>query len=229
MKETDLHLPLKRFLESQGYSVNCEVNNCDIVARKDGDVVVIEMKTRLSVALLAQANLRKELTDSVYVAVPFSQEKKWTRNYRSIKKLLRTLEIGLIAVYFMKKKTRVEILLHPHPFVKRKSKKKLRAVISEIQGRYTELNVSGSSGSAEKITSYRLEAIKIASALEKCGESSPKKLREMGCFEKTQKILQNNFYGWFDRMSKGLYVLNDSGKKALRRYEPLISQRNEKG
>ncbi|MBN2362850.1 hypothetical protein JXL83_01825 [candidate division WOR-3 bacterium] len=227
MKETDLHSPLKRFLESQGYSVNCEVNNCDIVARKDGEIVVVEMKTRLSVALLAQANLRKEITDSVYVAVPVSSEKKWTRNYRSVRKLLRTLEIGLIAVYFMKKKTRVEILLQPLPFAKRKSKKKLRAVLNEIHGRYAELNVSGSSGSAEKITSYRLEAIKIASALEKCGESSPKKLREMGCFEKTQRVLHNNFYGWFDRKSKGLYILNDSGKKALRRYETLISLRNE--
>lgn len=32
MKESDLYLPLKRFLESQNYEVKGEVENCEVVA-----------------------------------------------------------------------------------------------------------------------------------------------------------------------------------------------------
>ena len=34
MKETDLYLPLKKFLEKQDYEVKAEVENCDVVAVK---------------------------------------------------------------------------------------------------------------------------------------------------------------------------------------------------
>ncbi|MBN1620519.1 hypothetical protein JW890_07330 [candidate division WOR-3 bacterium] len=221
MKETELHLPLKNFLEKRGYSVNCEVNNCDIVARKDGELIVVETKTRLSLSLLAQANLRKELTDSVYIAVPFLGGKS-LKNYKNVRKLLRRLEIGLIAVYMKKKKTSVDVILHPLPYAGRKSKKKIRAVISEIEGRHAELNVSGSPGGTPKMTSYRLEALKIASLLHGAGESTPKKLLSMGCSEKTYSILYNNFYGWFERKGRGVYKINSSGEKALAVYKKVL-------
>ncbi len=222
MKETELHLPLKNFFEKRGYSVNCEVNNCDIVARKEGDLIVVETKTRLSLSLVAQANLRKELTDSVYVAVPFLGGKS-LRNYKNVRKLLRRLEIGLIAVHIGKKKTSVDVILHPLPYARRKSGKKIRAVISEIEGRHTEFNISGSPGGTPKMTSYRLEALKIVSLLQKNGESTPKKLLVMGCSEKTQSILYNNFYGWFERKSRGVYKLSDSGEKAHAAYKNTLA------
>ncbi len=34
MKESDLYLPLKKFLEKQNYTVKAEVKNCDVVAIK---------------------------------------------------------------------------------------------------------------------------------------------------------------------------------------------------
>ena len=45
MKESDLYLPLKRFLESQNYEVKGEVQDCDVVAvRGEEAPVVVELK-----------------------------------------------------------------------------------------------------------------------------------------------------------------------------------------
>ena len=32
------------------------------------------------------------------------------------------------------------------------------------------------------------------------------------------KILQHNVYGWFDRAERGVYVLTDAGRAALKRW-----------
>ena len=32
------------------------------------------------------------------------------------------------------------------------------------------------------------------------------------------KILLDNFYGWFDRAERGVYLLNDAGHAALKRW-----------
>jgi hypothetical protein len=63
IKETDLYFPLKYYLEKQGYTVNSEVHNCDIVARKNDELVIIELKKHFSVSLLAQVLIRKQITD----------------------------------------------------------------------------------------------------------------------------------------------------------------------
>ena len=45
MKEADLYLPLKRFLESQGYEVKGEVQDCDVLAVRGTEaLVVVELK-----------------------------------------------------------------------------------------------------------------------------------------------------------------------------------------
>ncbi len=76
MKETELGKPIETWLEKQGYSVSCEVKNCDIVARKADELLIVELKTRFCLDLVYQAVNRKNLTDSVYVAVPVQQGRK---------------------------------------------------------------------------------------------------------------------------------------------------------
>ena len=45
MKESDLYLPLKRFLESQNYEVKGEVQDCDVVAMRAKEApVIVELK-----------------------------------------------------------------------------------------------------------------------------------------------------------------------------------------
>ena len=71
MKESDLYLPLKRFLEAQDYEVKGEVNDCDVVAVRGREApVVVELKRALTLDVVLQAVARLSLTTKVYIAVP---------------------------------------------------------------------------------------------------------------------------------------------------------------
>ena len=224
MDETDLFPPVKTYLEHQGYSVHSEVKNCDIVARKGDELLVVELKTSLTMKLLTQAAKRKEITDSVYIAVPVAGGKLYPGGNPEVKLLLRRLEIGLILIRTMKRKLRIEIALHPLPFTQRKSGKKHRAIIREIDGRYAEFNTAGEPAAGGKIFAYRQEALRIAAVLRDSGEMSPKQLRELGCSGKTQEILAKNLYGWFERVERGIYRLHPAGNRALQVYAEAVEK-----
>lgn len=222
MKETDLYSSVADYLEHQGYQVNSEVKHCDITALKGDDLIIVELKTRFSLALVYQALERKKLTPSVYVAIPVTSAKPTPPNYKSVKSLLRKLEVGLILVRFLKNKKRVEVVLHPTAYEQKKSPKRRKSIIREIEGRYGEFNQGGSDNSVEKITTYKQEAIRIAWFLRE-GDLTPKELRERGCGAKTQQILAANFYGWFNRVKRGLYSLDPAGLEALESYKEITA------
>lgn len=220
MKEEDLYKPLQTYLEKQGYTVRAEVKDCDLIAVKGDEMSIVELKTRVTTTLLTQAARRKDICDSVYIAVPILPAKKCLPNHKGIVHLLRRLEVGLILVRFMKTKIRVEVVLHPVPFEKRMRRRKQAAILREINGRYGEFNKGGIPSVKEKITAYKQESIKIGFLLRDSGPQSPKNLRERGTrADKTQTILSKNFYGWFDKQSRGIYQLNKAGEEALDRYE----------
>ncbi len=218
MKESELFDPIKRYLQGQGYSVHAEVKHCDIVARKHDELVLIELKNSINLNLLVQAAERKELSDSVYIAVPVPVGKQVPPNFKRIKKLLRRLEIGCILVDFLKTKTKVRIELHPLPFTERSAYQRKRAILREIDGRYAEFNKGGEPVAAEKITAYKQEALRIAHYLQQYGSASPAELRQSGTSEKTQTILSKNVYGWFERERRGVYRLHPYGREALAHY-----------
>ncbi|MBN1797353.1 MAG: hypothetical protein JW822_02170 [Spirochaetales bacterium] len=222
IKETDLYNPLKCYLENQGYKINSEVNNCDIVATKGDELIIIELKTRFTISLVAQAVKRKQITDSVYVAVALPQGKNHLPSFANARLILRKLEIGLILVNFLKTKTKVEIIFHPKEYIKKRQHKKRIAIIKEIEGRYAEFNLGGSPVKHERISAYKQETIRIACLLKDRGMLSPKKLRGLGTSMKTQSILSNNVYGWFDRVERGTYILNKAGSLALKKYSHVI-------
>jgi hypothetical protein len=215
MKETELDEPVRKWLEKQGYSVSCEVKNCDIVARKDDELLIVELKTRFSLDLVYQAVNRKNLTDSVYVAVPVKIGKKTIPRYKDVKKLLARLEVGLILVRFLKTKTRVEIISHPSKYAPRRAGRRRESIIREIDGRYSEFNKAGSAVIDRRISAYKQQALVTAYLLKSKGPLSPAAIRKLGGGAKTQQILAGNVYGWFDRISRGVYKLNDAGLTAM--------------
>ncbi len=220
IKESDLYDPLKVYLENQGYILGAEVQDCDLVALKGDEMVIVELKTSVTLSLVIQAARRKDICDSVYIAVPLGQGKKSLPNGKGLKNLLRKLEVGLIVVRFMKTKTRVEVLLHPSPYEKRYRRRKQAAILREMDGRYGEFHKGGITTREERITAYRQECIRLASLLKRRGETSPAELKkESARPDKVQPILANNLYGWFDRVSRGVYRVNDTGLTALERYE----------
>lgn len=222
MKETELDEPVRKWLEKQGYTVSCEVKHCDIVARKDDELLIVELKTRFSLDLVYQAVNRKNLTDSVYVAVPVKTGKKTIPHYKDVKKLLARLEVGLILVRFLKTKIRVEIVSHPVKYISRKAHRRRDSIIREIDGRYSEFNKAGSAVVDRQISAYKQQALVTAFLLKTQGPLSPSAIRKSGGGAKTQRILSGNVYGWFDKVSRGVYSLNEAGLIALDNYSDVL-------
>lgn len=220
MTESELFEPVKQYLEDNGYEVQAEVNGCDVTAISGDDLIVIELKTAVNLRLLVQATQRQRLADSVYVAIPRPETGMRMKRWRQTVHLLRRLELGLIVVSLGAKETQIQVIHHPIPLERRKNRKNRRALLREISGRSGSYN-SGGVSKQTIMTAYRESCIFIACCLERFGPSSPAALRAIGTGPKTQSILYNNHYGWFERIDKGVYSLHPTGQSALGEYEEI--------
>ena len=222
LKETDLYRPIADFLADLGYTVRGEVKGCDLTAVLDDELIVVELKLSMNLTLLVQATQRQRVADSVYVAVPRPKGGIHTPNWRHICHLLRRLELGLILVSFTRKKPRIEVVFHPQPLERQKNTKARRSIIKEAEGRTADFNTGGST-KKKLMTAYRENSLQIACFLEQLGAASPKQLRELGTGGKTQSILAKNFYGWFERVDKGIYSLTPQGQKEMANFPELAN------
>ena len=226
MKESDLYAPVRDYLIAQGYHVRGEVHHCDLTAVRDGAAVVVELKRALNIELLTQAVQRQRVSASVYVAVPRPSGKEHSPRWRGIRRLLRQLEIGLIWVSFQGAQPHVDVVAHPLPFDRKRNRRAERALIEEAENRGAD--TPGGVTRRTLLTAYRENALLIALALQRRGAQSPKALRAMGTGPKTQSILYNNVYGWFQRVGHGLYALKPAGEKALESYASLVPALEER-
>lgn len=228
--EVDLYNPVKEYFTQQGYDVHGEVNECDVAAVKEQVLVIVELKLSLSLDLLIQATKRQRLTNEVYVAIPKPKINFRSKKWKDICHLVRRLELGLILVTFLEDDARSEIVFPPTTFDRKKSmqrnKKKRNAMLTEIEGRLGDYNIGGSS-QTKIMTAYKENCIHIACCLLQAGPLSPKTLREMGTGEKTLTILNKNYYGWFDRIRRGTYMISDAGKGELHEFPDLFNHYHE--
>lgn len=225
--ETDLYKPIYQYLSEQGYKVCSEVKDCDVTAVKDEELIIIEMKTNFNATLLIQAVQRQKAADLVYIAIPKPKKAGFSKQWKDMCYLVKRLELGLIVINFKNNINAVEVVFHPGPYAYRKNKNMRNSIIKEINGRYKDYNEGGST--RKKImTAYKEASIYIACCLESYGSLSPKKLRELGTSEKTQSILSKNFYGWFNRVVKGVYELTEDGLKVLEEYSELAEHYRNK-
>jgi hypothetical protein len=218
--ETDLYQPVHDYLVARGYTVRSEVRDCDIAAVKGDALVVIELKRSLTLALLAQAIKRQQLTDAVYLAIPRpANRRKWVRQSKDVRLLLRRLELGLLLVADRS----VEVVFHPLPAERQRRKGKRRVVLEEIGSRSGDYNQGGSTR-CKLVTAYRENAVQIAACLSALGPRTPAQLRALGTGPKTLAILYRNVYGWFERQDRGLYALGARGCEALADYPELAAR-----
>ena len=134
--------------------------------------------------------------------------------------LLRRLEVGLLVVDLEGDESEVEVILHPLPYQRQRSKNRERQIISEMAGRSGDFNEGGSVGK-ELMTAYRESAIYIACALDEFGPQTAVQLRKRGAAPKARSIMYSNFYGWFDRIAVGVYSITPKGCEELKRYTEL--------
>jgi len=229
IQETDLYMPVREHLERLGYAVRSEVKDCDITAVKEDELIIVELKTTFNLKLLAQAVKRQRAADSVYVAIPRPKGGKRTAAWRDMCGLLRRLELGLIIVSLTsgtkKDKPGIEVVMHPESFDRARSmqvgKRKRRSIIKEAEARYGEYNTGGSS-KRKLMTVYRENSIHIACCFIKHGQLSPAQLKKLGTGPKTSSILGKNFYGWFQRISKGKYEILPAAHEFLHEFPEIV-------
>ena len=218
--EEELYAPVRDYLKSLGFEVKAEVEHCDCVAVKDGNILIVELKRGLTIELLIQAVKRQKIADSVFVAVPKPKINTFSKKWKDICNLLRRLELGLILVSKKNDEYSVEVPIDPLPFDFRKSryaaKKKRVMLMGEFKNRTSDKNVGGCKGK-KIMTAYREQTVNIANYIIKNGPSSASNLSSAG-FEhkKAYSILYKNYYGWFAKEEKGIYKVTDKCLKEIK-------------
>lgn len=224
-KETDLCGPLRDYLAARGYAVRSEVRGLDVVAERDGEALVFELKRSLTLSLVAQAVDRQRAFSSVYVVVPHPGDRIRSKDWRAECRLLRRLELGLVTVDYSRdlRDPQVEVAFHPTPFQRGMRKDVKRAVLAEMRGRSADYNQGGSTRT-KIVTAYRENAIRIACCLDVLGPLTPARLRELGAAPNTGSALRSNFYKWFSRVAYGTYALTDRGRQEIKAYPELVAR-----
>lgn len=223
--EVDLYRPIQNYFIQREYEVYGEVNHCDLIAVKENELIIVELKLNLSVELLIQATKRQRLSENVYIAIPKPNYSLHSKKWKNILYLIRRLELGLIIVTFQKSKGQVDIKITPSHFDRKKSMQMSRnekeRLLNEIKGRNGDHNIGGSN-KTKIMTAYKESCIHIACCLERFGPLSPKALRTIGTGNKTLSILNKNYYGWFTRIKRGTYSISEVGKKEVKEYPQLV-------
>ena len=208
--ESDLYAPVKALLEGQGYNVKGEVRGCDVVGVRGSDPpLIVELKRVFGLGLVLQGVDRLALSDLVYLAVG-----AWPKNMRSVKKLCRRLGLGLIVVV----KERADIVFDPMPYAPRKNKRKTSRLLGEHARRVGDPNQGGSSSKVILMTAYRQAALRCAASLAANGPMKVAALRATCDAPNAGSILRDDFYGWFERVERGVYVLTPKGRRGLELY-----------
>lgn len=222
--EHELFGLIKEYLESLEFTVKAEVNDVDIVGVKDDLLVLVEMKTSLNIPLIAQGIKRNKLSEVVYLAIP-KPSLKVLRSKLFKDKCLVVKHLGLGLMFVDVKNDTCEVLFDPSTRAIRKTKKKRAKLLREFSLRKTAHNTGGVSR-RKIITAYRELAL-LALDFLKDGEKTTKEMREYTKGKKVTDILQKNYYGWFERVSRGRYQMTDKGEAALKEYDHVIAEIKE--
>jgi len=216
IRETDLYLPVKRLLEAQGYTVKGEVGAADVVAlREDDDPVIVELKAGFSLSLFHQAIQRQALTDAVYVAVPQGSGRASYKALVENRKLCRRLGLGLITVRLSD--GFVEIHCDPEPYRPRQSKPRKSRLLREFARLVGDPN-NGGATRRNLVTGYRQEALRCLSLLDVEGPLKASEVAGRTCIAHARRLMADNHYGWFERVSTGIYALSPKGVSAVEEY-----------
>jgi hypothetical protein len=178
------------------------------------------MKLSANITLIYQAMERQAAAAEVYVAIPRPKNMR-AAAFRSLRKLLKRLEIGLILVTLDSAVSRAEIDIFAD--AKPRDNKKTETIRHEVLRRTADS--TGGTNKGKINTAYRERCIQIACLLEANGAMTGKDLVAQGCEKGANNILRANYYGWFEKREKAVYMLTELGKSYLEenKTEPLVA------
>ncbi len=220
--ETALYLPVKAFLEAAGYTVKGEIGGCDLVGLKsegmaDTDpavVVICELKLTFNLELILQAVDRAAASDEVWIAARVSAKGKGRESDRRYRDLCRRLGIGMLGVSDLGEVSVLVSSVSPMP---RTNPKRRTRLVKEHRKRAGDPALGGST-KVPIMTAYRQQALAIAAALA-TGPLRPRDLKETA--PNAGATLRNNYYGWFEKVEKGVYALTGPGHEALEKWRAV--------
>ncbi|MNV66324.1 hypothetical protein D3C71_1590710 [compost metagenome] len=106
-------------------------------------------------------------------------------------------------------------------------KTRANRLANEFRERSGDYNVGGSRGQ-KLVTAYREKALRVAEVMSRGGEQmSPRQIRDQSGVGRAADILQRNYYGWFQRVSRGRYTLTPAGSAALQQYEEVTASHRQ--
>lgn len=212
MREADLYPPLKALFQARGLTVKGEIGAADLVAIGAGDTVIVEMKLGFSLALYHQAVERLRATPQVYIAV-LRPEGARARNILSDNAALcRRLGLGLITL--RKRDLFIEVHLEPGAPPPRASKPKRKQIETEFARRLGDPNAGGATRHG-LVTGYRQDALRCAAYLAEYGAARGAAVARDTGVPTATRIMSDNHYGWFQRVSTGVYGLTAQGRQGL--------------
>ena len=220
IKETELYAPVKQFLVGQGYEVKGEVGAADIVAcKQDDEPIVVELKVGFSLTLFHQAIARQTITDAVYVAVPQGTGKPFLKSLKNNVTLCRRLGLGLMTVRL--KDGFVSVHVDPAPYKPRQVKPRKTRLLREFSRRVGDPN-SGGATRKGLITAYRQDSLKCLKMLGENGPTKAALVARLTQVDTARRIMSDDHYGWFERVSTGIYQVTPKGREALIHYASTL-------
>ena len=225
--ETELYKPIKSYFEARGFEVKSEIMHCDLVAihPQSGATILVEMKKTFNLALLLQGIERLRLGGDVVLAVERNRKKNGSHNQRfgDLTELCRMLGIGLMTVTFFKTKAPVlDILCEPgDPPLRGQRRLRQTRLLNEFRERSGDYNTGGSTG-RKLVTAYREKALRVAWAISQHGQLPPRQAAAITEVRLASHILQKDYYGWFERVKRGVYRLKPDGAAAITEHAEVI-------
>ncbi|SMQ58103.1 hypothetical protein SAMN06295905_0023 [Devosia lucknowensis] len=220
--ETALYLPVKAFLEAAGYVVKGEIGGCDLVGISETDprvIVVCELKLSFNLELILQAVDRATVADEVWIAARISSTGRGREADKRYRQLCRRLGIGMLGVTDQGMVSVIVSSVSPMP---RTNPKRRSRLVREHQRRQGDPALGGSTR-VPIMTAYRQQALVCAWALLD-GPLRPRDMRAAA--PDAGKILLSNVYGWFERVSPGIYKLTETGRSAAEQNPAPVAQGN---
>ncbi len=206
--EKDLYEPVKTVFEAEGYEVKGEIKDCDLVACRENEIIVCELKLSFNLKLVYQLLERKTASSAVYGAVLLPKRRDTRRN---ILRLIKEIDCGLIFV--SGETSAAEVVFNPRGSGI-KNTKRAKRLKAEFDRR--SFDNSGGVNKTPLMTAYKEQSLKLLCYLEALGEASPAELRRLGCGDRARDILYKNYYGWFVNVRRGIYALSDLGRQAVK-------------